>query len=991
MFLKKILIAGLVFCSFVMYGQDYFPANDGVKSKNENYTVFTNATIHTSPTETIKNGTLVVQDGKVVRVGKSVAIPSNAITIDLSGKHIYPSFIDMYTGFGIEKPKREGGGRRGSQYDNTRDGYYWNDHIRPDIQGIDEFKYNAKDAKAFVEAGFAVVATHQHDGIARGTGALIALNSDGNTANRVLDDNLAQYFSFDKSNTSGQSYPTSKMGAMALLRQVHHDLDWYEKGNVSTKDLSLEALTRNKNLPQFFEGGDVYDAMRIDRIGDQFGLNYMIIGAGDEYKRIQDIKNLNRTFILPLDFPDAYDVENPYAATYIDLGDMRHWNQAPTNPKLFESNGIPFALTTFKLKSPKEFKGQLMKAIKHGLSKEKALAALTTVPAQLLGKSNEIGSLKGGAWANFMITSGEIFEDETTLYEHWVQGNKTVVEDMNTVDIDGSYAMNIGGTSYTLEVKNSTKKPSATLKTGEDEVKNEFKYADGWVQVTFPKGDNTFVRLVGQVINDLFFGKAVLPNGDERSFSANKVAVTSDKKDDKDKKDDDKEDDTAPVIMPMTYPNIAFGFEQQPSQQDILIRNATVWTNEADGILENTDVLIKDGKISKVGKNLSAGRAKVIDGTGKHVTSGIIDEHSHIAAFDINEAGHNSTSEVRMSDVINPDDSDIYRNLAGGVTAIQLLHGSANPIGGQSAVMKLKWGASIDEMLLEDKKFIKFALGENVKQSNWQSFSRFPQTRMGVEQVFVDYFTRAKEYEALKKSGKPYRMDEEMETIVDILNEERYISCHSYVQSEINMLMKVAESFDFRINTFTHILEGYKVADKMAAHGVGGSTFSDWWAYKYEVNDAIPYNAAIMHNAGVVVAINSDDGEMSRRLNQEAAKIVKYGDVSEEEAWKMVTLNPAKLLHLDDRSGSIKVGKDGDVVVWSDHPLSIKAKAEQTIIEGTIYFDINRDLQLRDAVQAEKSKLVAMMLAEKKKGLKTQPAKKKEKQRLHCDTTETIH
>ena len=988
MFLKKILLAGLVFCSFVMYGQDYFPANDGVKSKNENYTVFTNATIHTSPTETIKNGTLVVQDGKVVRVGKSVSVPANAITVDLSGKHIYPSFIDMYTNFGIKKPKRAGGGGRGSQYDNTREGYYWNDHIRSEVQGIDDFEYSSKDAKAYIEAGFAVVATHQHDGIARGTGALIALNSDGNTANRVLDQNIAQYFSFDKSNTSRQSYPTSKMGAMSLMRQLHHDLDWYEKGNVNTKDLSLEALTRNKSLPQFFEGDDVYDAIRIDGIGDQFGLNYVIVAGGDEYKRMADIKKLNRTFILPLDFPNAYDVEDPYAAAYIDLADMRHWNQAPTNPKQFETNGIPFALTTFKLKSPKEFKGQLMKAIKHGLSKEKALAALTTVPAQLLGKSNEIGSLKSGAWANFMITSGEIFEAKTKLYEHWVQGQKTVVKDMNTVDIDGTYTMRMAGTSYTLAVKNSTGgKAGFTLKDGDDDIKSEGKYANGWVNLTFPGRGNKFVRLVGQVINDRFTGKAVLPNGDEESVSATRVAAEDDKKGKDKKKDDDK----APVIMPMTYPNIAFGFEKQPNQEDILIKNATVWTNEADGVLENTDVLIKDGKISKVGKNLSAGRAKVIDGTGKHVTSGIIDEHSHIAAFAINEAGHNSTAEVRMSDVINPDDSDIYRNLAGGVTSIQLLHGSANPIGGQSAVMKLKWGASIDEMLLEDKKFIKFALGENVKQSNWQSFSRFPQTRMGVEQVFVDYFTRAKEYEAQKNSGKPYRFDEEMETVVDILNEERYISCHSYVQSEINMLMKVADRFNFKINTFTHILEGYKVADKMAAHGVGGSTFSDWWAYKYEVNDAIPYNAAIMHNAGVVVAINSDDGEMSRRLNQEAGKIVKYGGISEEDAWKMVTLNPAKLLHLDDRTGSIKVGKDGDVVVWSDHPLSIKAKAEQTIIEGTVYFDINRDLQLRKDVKAEKSKLIEMMLAEKKKGLKTQPAKSKEKQRLHCDTTETIH
>ena len=373
--------------------------------------------------------------------------------------------------------------------------------------------------------------------------------------------------------------------------------------------------------------------------------------------------------------------------------------------------------------------------------------------------------------------------------------------------------------------------------------------------------------------------------------------------------------------------------------------------------------------------------------TGKHLTSGIVDEHSHIAAAAINEAGHNSSAEVTIEDVINPDDINIYRNLAGGVTSIQILHGSANPIGGRSAIIKLKWGESADNLLNKNApKFIKFALGENVKQSNWQSFSRFPQTRMGVEQLYMDYFTRAAAYDAKKKSGKPYRKDIEMDVLAEIINKERFISCHSYVQSEINMLMKVAERFNFNINTFTHILEGYKVADKMKAHGVGGSTFSDWWAYKFEVNDAIPYNAAIMHNAGVVTAINSDSGEMSRRLNQEAAKSVKYGGISEEDAWKFVTLNPAKLLHIDDKVGSIKVGKDADVVLWSGHPMSVYSKAEKTIIEGVTYFDIERDAQSREAIKKEKSELISMMLKDKNKGMKTQPVKKKDKPELNCDS-----
>jgi imidazolonepropionase-like amidohydrolase len=270
----------------------------------------------------------------------------------------------------------------------------------------------------------------------------------------------------------------------------------------------------------------------------------------------------------------------------------------------------------------------------------------------------------------------------------------------------------------------------------------------------------------------------------------------------------------------------------------------------------------------------------------------------------------------------------------------------------------MKWGSLPDEMLISDSpKYIKFALGENVKQSRYPfATDRFPQTRTGVEQMYIDYFTQAEKYRQNKIAGIEQRTDLEMETLAEILGKDRFISCHSYVASEILMLMGVADQFNFNINTYTHILEGYKVADKMKEHGVGASTFSDWWAYKYEVNDAIPYNGAIMHDVGLTVAFNSDDAEMSRRLNQEAGKAVKYGNVSEEEAWKFVTLNPAKLLHLDDRLGSIKVGKDADLVLWDYHPMEARAKAEFTMVEGVIYFSIEEDAKLRKADQQDRSR-----------------------------------
>jgi len=975
----------LFLCSCSLLAQEYFPKNDGVKTINSNYTAFTNATIYITPSEVIDNGTLLIKDGKVVASGTQVTIPKNTTVINVEGKSIYPSFIDMYSDFGVEKPKRESGGGRSPQYNPTRTGYYWNDHVMPENNAISKFKFDNKKAKEFLNAGFGVINTHIQDGIVRGTGTLVALNTEGGNDMAILEQNSGQYFSFRKSVTSRQSYPGSIMGTMALLRQLYLDADWYAKGNSKTKDLSIEALNKNKNLVQIFSAGSRANGLRADKVGDQFGIQYVILGGGDEYERINEVKATNAAYIIPIDFQDAYDVENVYLTQSLSLSDMRAWNQGPSNPKVLADNNVTFAFTTHELKSPKAFKAKLMQAIEYGLSKEKALEALTTTPAKLLGKESVIGHLKKGAYANFLITSGDLFDKKTTIHENWVQGTQTVINNMNKKDVRGDYEFSLAGESYKMTLKGELSKLSSEITSDNKKRGSKVSYNDDWLSIALTTKDSTkqeFIRLVANVTQGKNLnGKALFPNGNEMTFYAKKL--DSESKDKTDKKEDKSE---IKETVPVTFPNMAYGFKELPKQETLLFKNATVWTNEAEGIMEQTDVLVKNGKIAKIGKNLTDSGAKVIDATGKHLTSGVIDEHSHIAAASINEGGQNSSAEVSIEDVIDEEDIDIYRNLAGGVTTIQILHGSANPIGGRSAILKLKWGEDAQGLIYDNSpKFIKFALGENVKQSNWSSFERFPQTRMGVEQLYIDYFSRAKAYDELKKSGQPYRKDIEMEVLAEILNKERFISCHSYVQSEINMLMKVAEQFNFNINTFTHILEGYKVADKMAEHGVGGSTFSDWWAYKYEVNDAIPYNAAIMHNAGVIVAINSDDGEMSRRLNQEAAKSVKYGGVSEEDAWKFVTLNPAKLLHIDDRVGSIKVGKDADLVLWSDHPLSIYAKAEKTIIEGVTYFDLKRDEMMRSQIKKEKAELINQMLLAKNKGLKTQPIKKKEKDQMHCD------
>lgn len=387
---------------------------------------------------------------------------------------------------------------------------------------------------------------------------------------------------------------------------------------------------------------------------------------------------------------------------------------------------------------------------------------------------------------------------------------------------------------------------------------------------------------------------------------------------------------------------------------DVLIKNGTVLT-ASRGTLENTDILVTKGKIARIGKNLSAGaNVKVIDATGKFVSPGIIDAHSHSMLDAINEGSLAVTSMTDVADVLDPEDITIYRALAGGVTSALLLHGSANPIGGQSTTVKFKWGRPAEDYVIADAPpGIKFALGENVKRSNFQPQAgqpvRYPRTRMGTMEVIRDAFRRARDYKQAwddfrkEKTTVPPRRDLELEPLVEILEGKRLVHCHGYRSDEHLNLLLIADEFGFRVATLQHGLEAYKIAPEISKRGTGVSIFADSWSYKLEAYDSIPYNAYILWKNGVVVSINSDSNERMRRLNLDAAKAMKYGGVPEEEALKMITLNPAKQLGIDKRTGSLEQGKDGDILVWSAHPFSPYAHVEMTLIEGITYFDRGRD------------------------------------------------
>ncbi len=963
----------------------------GIRENPPEVYALVNARVILKAGKIIDKGKIIIRKGVIENVGRNVKIPPDAYVIDLKGKWVYPGFIEPYL---VYKEKREMGMKHMSSYSpfsgqskkekEEKGTYYWNRNVNPQVDIADIYSPDEKLIKDYISQGFTAALFVPEKGIFKGKSALFSLLNEKPNLTLIKKD-VFEHIGFEYQGF-GDGYPNSLMGAIALIRQVFYDAIWHKK--------IWEYYKKNKNIPKpefiknlkeledvlegrkkvVFETDDDLYIYRAKKIADEFGLDFIILGSGYEYRQIEFLKKLKNSLILPLNFPEDLKFETPEEAMNVSLSKLLHYKYAPYNPYVLYKNGIDFALTTYGLRSPSKFMENLKNIIKRGFPEDYALKALTEIPAKLLGVYDKLGSIEKGKLAHLFITDGDIFKDGK-IYEVFVDGKRIVLK-KEYPDIEGKW-------DIVFKVKDREIKGIAEIKGKEgrysgslqiDDKKISFKKVKlDFNHITFvfegkDIGFEGFFNFSGEIKDKEIKGKGISPEGDIFDFVMNFK--------EKIKKEEKKREEEVEKFeeIKLRFPPTAFGYEKLPERPEyVLVKDATLWTATDKGILKGYDMLVKNGKIVKIAKDIKAPKgAVVINAKGKHVTPGIIDPHSHIAGTGgLNETGDAITAEVRVEDVLNPYDISIYRELAGGVTTTATLHGSANPIGGQCAVIKLRWGVKNPDDLIfkRAKPLLKFALGENPKQANWQPRNpRYPQTRMGVREIIRDRFLAALDYEKkLKNSKVPVRKDLELEAILEVIKNKRYAWVHSYRQDEILMFIELAKEFGIKNVSFQHSLEAYKIADKIKEAGFTATTFSDWWAYKFEAYDAIPYGAALMEKAGVITSLHSDFSELARRLNTEAAKTIKYGGLSPEEAIKLVTINPAKQMGIDRYVGSLEEGKDADFVIWDGDPLSPFSRVLQTWIDGRKYFDREVDLKMRERDKKLKMELVNYYLEKKYK------------------------
>ncbi|MEZ6060438.1 MAG: amidohydrolase family protein [Planctomycetaceae bacterium] len=1009
----------------------------GLRENRPDVWALMNARVVIDAEHELSNATVVVRNGRIASAAAGAEVPADARVLDFEGRTIYPGFIDAYSEKNLST---DGLDKSPAHWnDNVVPQLSAAKQVLTTVSENEALRKQGIVARLMAPSGgivrgqSAVVSTGTTDPkraiVAAGVAQHLELTVNRRSRSEYPGSPMGAVALARQTMYDAIWYRDAWNAANAdssLPRPEHNDAL-----------VALQPVVAGAQ-PVVIETSNELFFLRADRYASEFGLNLIVRGSGLEYRRLNDIAATGRAVILPLNFSKPPNVSTPEIAANVTLESLLHWDLAPENPARVDDAGIRFAFTTNRLSSTDQFLKSLRKAVNRGLKSASALRALTETPAELFGVEDQLGSIHAGKLASFVVTDGDLFAKKTKVVETWVAGERFEHQPPPVIDVAATYELTIepsGPYPRTLFVRltrdgdklkgrvsrrpfsettndkdagnrdsddddesdaaddkqadeddrdgdSDEKKPEADSNSDLAELK-ELNQSDYSVTGQFSAKNwsidgATRLSLVLNRGDDApaGFGRIAWPDGSTSTVSIARLESGGSAAPEK---HDDSEEAPVPASFAVNFPLGAFGRESVPETAGLTaFQHATIWTSGPAGIIEDGTLLIDDGHIIAVGDDLEIpDGASVIDVQGMHITPGIIDCHSHMATDGgVNESTQAVTCEVRIGDFIDCDDITIYRQLAGGVTSSNILHGSANPIGGQNQVIKLRWGMNGEQMKFQEAPpGVKFALGENVKQSNWgnEYTSRYPQTRMGVEQIFRDSFMAAREYAAKHdawqniRRGLPPRRDLELDALREIVEQRRWIHCHSYRQDEILALIRLLDEFDITIGTFQHILEGYKVADAMAEHGAMGSAFADWWAYKFEVIDAIPYTGALMHRAGVVVSFNSDDAELARRLNQEAAKAVKYGGVAPEEALKFVTLNPAKQLRIEEYVGSLEPGKHADFVVWNGSPLSNYSRCEQTWIDGCRYFHRDDDARQREKVADMRNTLIQKILTSKEK------------------------
>jgi len=953
---------------------------EGIRDNGTGYHALVGARVVTAPGRTLDNATIVIRNGLIQSVQAGGAPPAGARVWDLAGYTVYPGFIDAHAELGRDSVPP--GGDVGPTH--------WNPQVRAWFSSTANLQDDANRRKGLRSQGFGTALVVPKRGIFRGSAAVVSLG-DAGVRDRVLRPDVAQSIGFQMSAELGGRYPNSSMGVIAFMKQTFMDADWYKRAwaayetsgraflppETSEALKALESATAGTQ-PVIFETHSEEEMLRGQALASQFKLNAWYRGSGQEYRIIDVLKDHKEPLFIPLNFPDAPSVGDPEAAMNVSLGDLRHWYLAPTNAGQLAKAGIEFAITSDGLTSLNDFLPHLRVAVARGLSTDAALAALTTTPAKYLGIERTHGTIAAGKVANLVVSKGDLFTREADIRDVWVQGVAYGVTRPVQIDPRGTWTV-ASGDQWGFEAKLVLEGPLNRLRgyldvspgpTSAQGARIDLESATvvtetGRLEVRFmgdPIGLEGRALMAGSITGDQFFGWTSLPNGANPSFRGSRSAPY--------------QGDAVGTVavnvpnidLPFIRPMMDYGVTAIPQQPAaVFVRNATVWTQGPQGRLEGADVLIRAGKIVQVGRGLTApAGAVMIDGTGKHVTPGLIDPHIHSGVSDVNETGATIVPEVYMGDVITHNNIAMYRQLAGGLTTAMIKHGSANPIGGENVIVKMRWGSLPDQLKFEGgTRTVKFALGENPKRCCYEG--RYPDTRMGTQEIIKDHFLAARDYERewqeweKTKTGLPPRKDLRMEAILDILHQKLLISSHGYRADEFLALIRLAEEFGFKVQAIQHGVEAYKIAPELAKAGVAAAVWSDWGAFKMEAYDATMYNARILMEAGVTVSLHSDNAQIASRMNWEAGKMLRTG-LTEEQALTLVTLNAAKLLAIQDRVGSLEAGKDADFVVWNGDPLSQFTKAEQTWVDGRRYFSLEEDAVLRARVDKERRELIQAVL-----------------------------